>query len=248
MRLGGGSASSTRPVLVAGTSVAASSIGSLAVPAMGVNMHPPTDSTSSDRHASLATRRTNLTPHPDRRTAVPTCYQRCMTAIPASADVCNEVTAFRNWFQAGSPPSGGKPERLRRCRWRRQCWRHRFESRPCRGCRGEIRKVDRGPVVARIDAFALRLRGRQQEGAVGGIAAKRRADRMIDLLRCQDRRQGPQEADRADNTRDPKSDFTHIRSPLLRSRNRSVQTDPSPDDEHVADTKDAAPAARLSAE
>src|ERR1700685_2017092 len=62
LRFGGGSVSRTRPVLVDGTSVAASSMGSLAVPAVGLNMHPPTDSTSSDRHASLATRNTNLSP------------------------------------------------------------------------------------------------------------------------------------------------------------------------------------------
>jgi hypothetical protein len=36
----------------------------LAVPAVGLNMHPPSDSTSSDKHASLATRSTNLTPTP----------------------------------------------------------------------------------------------------------------------------------------------------------------------------------------
>ena len=64
---------------------------------VGLSMHPPTDSTRSDRHASLATRSTNLTPTPIRRTAIPTCYQRCMTAIRASADIpCTQINALKS--------------------------------------------------------------------------------------------------------------------------------------------------------
>ena len=86
-------------------------------------------------------------------------------------------------------------------------------------------KVDRGPVVSRIDAFSLRLRGRQQEGAVGGVAAKRRADWMVDLLRCQGRRQGRrQQADRADKTCDPKSSFTHSPTAPFEITPQSLQT------------------------
>src|SRR6202521_6332854 len=62
---------------------------------------------------------------------------------------------------------------------------------------GQIRSL-----ISRVDAFALTLRGRQQEGTVGGTAAKGGANRMVDLLGCEGRRQ---KAGKAHNAHHPKS-------------------------------------------
>lgn len=55
-------------------------MGSLAVPANGLNMHPLAESPNSNTHANLATCKLNVVTPIDKPKAA-TCYQRYVTAV-----------------------------------------------------------------------------------------------------------------------------------------------------------------------